>query len=297
MDIIKYESLLKIVQYGSLTKAGEALGYTQSGMSHLLNSLEDELGVTLLIRDRSGIKLTSEGQRLIPYFQTICSQQHEMDLLLTEILGGKGGLIRLATHTSIAGQWLPHIFQEFKKDYPKVSFELHEVATSVEVNILVKNRIVDCGIFTTSLYEKDYIPLYTDQLVAVLSPDHELSSAPYFPNDALDLYPYVALDESVSDSDTYTEIVKNVFASCRKIPKVSLHVTNEYTALAMVAANQGFCILPQMTKDRTRRDLIYLPLENPVYRYTCLAVSEGREDVRILHNFIDTVQTWVENNY
>lgn len=50
MSLKKYEAFSKTVELGSLTNAADALGYTQSGISHMLNSLEDELGFTLLYR-------------------------------------------------------------------------------------------------------------------------------------------------------------------------------------------------------------------------------------------------------
>lgn len=54
MSLIKYEVFLKVVELGSLTRAAEVLGFTQSGISHTLSSLEHEFGFPLLVRSRSG---------------------------------------------------------------------------------------------------------------------------------------------------------------------------------------------------------------------------------------------------
>lgn len=61
MSINKYEIFLKVVELGSLTKAADVLGFTQSGISHTISSLEMEFGFALLIRNRSGVKLTVNG--------------------------------------------------------------------------------------------------------------------------------------------------------------------------------------------------------------------------------------------
>ena len=66
MSIKKYEIFLQTADLGSFTKASEMLGYTQSAISHIITSLEDELGVKLLLRDRFGVRLTQEGQQLLP---------------------------------------------------------------------------------------------------------------------------------------------------------------------------------------------------------------------------------------
>ena len=62
----KLEALLMAVDLGSFTKAAEVMGYTQSGLTHMMNSLEREVGFTLLERGRGGVRLTKEGERVAP---------------------------------------------------------------------------------------------------------------------------------------------------------------------------------------------------------------------------------------
>ena len=62
MNISKYQIFLKVVSCGSFSKAAEALSFTQSGISHAINSLENELGVMLLSRNRGGVVLTADVQ-------------------------------------------------------------------------------------------------------------------------------------------------------------------------------------------------------------------------------------------
>ena len=59
MQIIQYEVLLKVLESGTLTSAAEELGYSQSGLTRMLNSLEAELGFPLLVRDRRGVRLSA----------------------------------------------------------------------------------------------------------------------------------------------------------------------------------------------------------------------------------------------
>lgn len=65
MNLFKYKVFLSVVE------AGELLNLTQSAISHAVSGLEHELGLTLLIRGRSGIKLTSNGERLMKHFREI----------------------------------------------------------------------------------------------------------------------------------------------------------------------------------------------------------------------------------
>lgn len=78
MSIKKYEILMKTADLGSFTKASEVLGYTQSAISHIITGLEDELGLKLLVRDRFGVRLTAEGEALLPAIRAVCQQNQEV---------------------------------------------------------------------------------------------------------------------------------------------------------------------------------------------------------------------------
>ena len=54
MDIQKYEAFLKTIELGSITKAAEALCYSQSGISRMIQEVEKELALPLLERGRGG---------------------------------------------------------------------------------------------------------------------------------------------------------------------------------------------------------------------------------------------------
>ena len=71
MDFRKYEVFLRTLECGSLTRAGEELGYTQSGVSHMMKSLEEEVGFRLFSRGRAGVELTSEGARIVPIIREL----------------------------------------------------------------------------------------------------------------------------------------------------------------------------------------------------------------------------------
>ena len=58
-NLLKYLALLKTVEYGSFTRAAEALNYSQSGISRMIHDLEQEWNLTLLTRSRSGVRAGS----------------------------------------------------------------------------------------------------------------------------------------------------------------------------------------------------------------------------------------------
>lgn len=56
MDSKKLEILMTAIDLGSFSKASEVVGYTQSGLTHMVDSLERDIGLTLVRRDHNGIR-------------------------------------------------------------------------------------------------------------------------------------------------------------------------------------------------------------------------------------------------
>ena len=71
MILNRYEIFLKTAEIGNITKTAEILHYTQAGISHAIAALEKETGFSLLARSASGVTLTENGKRLLPYIQTL----------------------------------------------------------------------------------------------------------------------------------------------------------------------------------------------------------------------------------
>ena len=107
MESKKLEALLMAVDLGSFTKAAEVLGYTQSGLTHMMNSLEKEVGFTLLERGRSGVRLTEEGERIAPAVREFLQANARLDSVIEQVASSRTEIIRVSAYASIAMHWLP----------------------------------------------------------------------------------------------------------------------------------------------------------------------------------------------
>ena len=122
MDIKKYEVFVTTVDCGSLTKAAELMGLTQSGVSHIIAAVEAEVNLPLLKRTRTGARLTPEGEKLIPFLREIVRQEKMMMKEAERMHELVGGTIRIGTFTSVATHWLPAMMMEFQREYPQIDF-------------------------------------------------------------------------------------------------------------------------------------------------------------------------------
>ena len=124
MTLEKYQTLMSVVDCGSLTRAAAELGVTQSAVSHSLDSLEKELGFTMIRRSRAGVQLTNEGERLLPAVRSMLAAAEQLSQTASSIRGLESGTVRIGAFTSVAVHWLPPVLKEFQQDYPKVDFKL-----------------------------------------------------------------------------------------------------------------------------------------------------------------------------
>ena len=73
MDKINTAVFLKTAETLNFRKTADELGYTQAGVSYIISTMEEELGLPLFIREYGGVKLTSEGRALLPQLQHLSS--------------------------------------------------------------------------------------------------------------------------------------------------------------------------------------------------------------------------------
>ena len=280
----RYHTFLKVIELGSFTKTAEELGYTQSAISQMIQSLETELDTTLLLRSRSGIELTADGKELLPYIYNICNSYHNLSEKLKEMHNLQSGVIRIGTFSSISCHWLPKLIDEFHKTHPGISFELHQVVEYTDMADLIQNGHVDFGFLTPEAAGSyPHIDLDEDQMMAVLSSNHPLAAQDTVTLEQMAKEPYILLDEGdINEPLKY-------FQNNHLEPNIRYRVHDDYTIMSMVELNLGVSILSQMFLQRSSYDLAVRPIEPPVKRTISLAFRHMETLPAAARNFIDLV--------
>ena len=87
MNTTKCHIFLKAVELGSITRAAEDMGYTQSAVSRSVADLEREWDVNLLTRNKDGVLLSAQGETLLPYIQALCNAERTLETQVSELHG------------------------------------------------------------------------------------------------------------------------------------------------------------------------------------------------------------------
>ena len=269
---------------GSFTRAAEALNYSQSGVSRMIHDLEKEWNITLLERGRSGIRLTSDGSRMLPYAQSLCSEYQKLQMQVDDLHGVQSGIIRIGTFSSGAIHWVPNIIKAFQKDYPGIDYELL-LGDYTEIEDWIAQGRVDCG-FLRLPTRQDFetIPLGRDRLLAILPQDHPLTKYDKVPIAALCQEPFMLLEKGAQAE------VSEVFERNGLKPRVHFTTWDDYAIMAMVESGLGVSMLTEMILKRTPYNIVAKELDVPAYRETALALRELDTASLAVKKFIEYLQ-------
>jgi DNA-binding transcriptional LysR family regulator len=284
MNIQKYMAFIKTVEYGSLTKAADALGYTQSGISHMIHDLETEWGFILLDRKSSGIRITSDGMKVLPHVQAVCNYHTKLLTEIEELHGLKTGLIRIGTISSVATHWLPNIIKLFQKDYPNIEFELLLGDYTEIENWIIEGR-VDCGfLILPTKPEFESIFLEQDRLLVILPENHPLANNETFPFTALLKEPFMLLEKGGKSEIT------DIFKAYNITPNIRYTTWDDYAIMSMVECGLGISILPELILKRIPYRIIKKELEIPAHRKIGLVLKNSKTASLAVKRFMEYLE-------
>ena len=264
----RYFALQKVVMLGSFSKAADAMGYSQSAMSQMISSLEDELSIKLLNRFRTGVKLTLEGEELYPYIEKMIHQYHAVQERANEIKGLETGIIRMGTLASISAHWLPGLLKEFQEQYPGVEFVIHQ-GDYTSISEWIRTDAVDFGFVNpAAVHGIETLTLKKGAMLAVLPENHPLSENDVIPLSALATEPFILLEEG-----HYYEPLE-AFRSIGVAPNIKYTIHDDYAIMNMVEAGLGVSILAELILHRTNYKVKLCATEPPITRTIAIGYKD-----------------------
>lgn len=290
MSIKKYTTFLKVVECGSITKAAEQLGHTQSGVTQLLQALEHDLGLPLMIRNRSGIVLTEAGRKLYPLISEVVACDEKLNRAVEDLNRSDMQTITIGTFKSVAINWLPTMIQEYQQFEPDIRFELTDGGYN-DMERTLANREVDFAFLPLpTTVPCNSIPLYRDRLLAVVPADHPATAGKRCPIELFETEPVIGLLDYL-DRDSRT-----VLTDAGIHPNIKYMVEDDYAMIAMVAKNLGICIVPELILSGNEQNVRIMELEPPAYRTIGIAFPANKTTKDSALRFSDFVSRWVADN-
>lgn len=255
MDAKKLEILMTAIDLGSFSKASEVVGYTQSGLTHLVNSLEREIGFPLIKRSHNGIALTEQGNMLMPVIREFLQANTNLENKIQAINEKQTETIRVAAYASIAMHWMPEILYRFRRRCPNVDVDLRMVDNALEPFELLQEGKTDV-IFASrqKCSHCDWIPLYNELMYAILPKNYPINGRTAFPLEELEgkdfLMPYGRFDIDVHAALAQVGV---------RVKEKTSYVDDE-TVIRMVGKGLGVSMMTELMIRGRTDDVICVPV-------------------------------------
>lgn len=232
MDTEKCRALVAVVETGNIRKTADDLGYSPSGLSRMMASLERELGCTLLVRGRSGVQPTRECRDLLPNLRRVAAAGDACRAAARALQGLESGTVTLGIAYPQFYPALTAALAGFKESHPGVQVSLRESNTTPLVAGLETGEI-DFAIMSKRPGSFVWHPLVDDTLVALVPATHPLAHAKNYPLERFAADPYIEIGPGENTDNALA------FARYGIRPNVRYQVSLDSAGYRMVSAGLG----------------------------------------------------------
>ena len=287
MDTKKLEALVVSVELGSFTRAAEQLGYTQSGLTHMMNSLEKDIGFTVLVRGRSGVQLTPAGQRIFPLVRDCLAGSAALEREISLINSHKEDSVRVAAYESIARHWLPEVIQQFRREHPDVTVDIQMGSVDEVYRWVLEDRVDMCFASRQDYNTLAWTPLRDDELLAILPPDYP---------DGDDAFPIEFFNgqEFLMPSMGFDKDILRVLNEHSVTPLIRTTQVSDSAVISMVEHGLGVSVLSRLVLRGRQNSVRALPLLPQAFRELGIAARPRKELRPIVRKFITQSRDMIE---
>ncbi len=278
MHLETLQTFCDVVETGSLSSAAKRNRVTQSAVSQQLRVLERRYGQRLIERaPRTLARPTEMGQLLYSELKPLLAAFAALELRLLSRPGVLAGKVRVATVYSVGLHTLPSAIKEFLRLHHGVSVRLEYRRTDQIYDACLKGEL-DFGIVALPTRRPQLVitPLFEDELVLVMPPEHVLARQRKVSLRALDGLPFVAFDRDIPTRRWVDKLLRQARSSVNPV----MELDNIETIKRSVEAGLGVSILPAPALNNEVRagTLVTRPLtEGPFQRPIAAIHRRGRE--------------------
>lgn len=254
MDTAKYQVLLSAIETGSYSAAAEKCGYTVSGISRMISSLEEETCFPLLVRGKTGVLPTAECKELLPDLKAFIQQADLCQQKINAIRGLETGTVRIGTAYSTFYKEISEITAEFHQSHPGIVIQIRN-GYSTELATAMDHGELDICMISKREHHGTWLPLFENEILAAVPENDPLAKESSVPITAFATHPYI---ETYPQSDNDNT---RAFHTHRIRPNIQFTTVDSYATRSMVEAGLGISLNNQLnTMGWDQHGIVMLPV-------------------------------------
>lgn len=269
--------------------AARRLRIAQSALSRQIQSLEKELMVQLLARNRRRVQITAAGQVFLDRARLILARAEDAMLATQRASGGASGTLNLGFVGSATYDVLPAALRAFRQSAPRVELTLSEMTVHAQLEALMEKRI-DVGLLRLPAKTAGLVfrTVSREPLFVALPSAHPLAQLPSIRLAALAGEPFVLYPDHPRPS--WTEFVVGLCQQAGFQPIVAQRTVEIQTTLSLVAAGIGLSIVPECVGNILRSDVVYRRLAGVRVRTELLVAFRKGETSPVVKTFLKVLR-------
>ncbi|MGH1372729.1 MAG: LysR family transcriptional regulator [Cellvibrionaceae bacterium] len=283
MDLRKLQIFVAVVTEGNFSRAAERLYMAQPPVSIAVKKLEQQLGATLLIRDRKQLSLTPEGREVFEQAKCILQQVDDLSQSVGEYSQLLRGELKLACPSMVGTYFLPDVLGAFLDLHPGLTASVTQAGTQ-KIEQMILNDDIELGVVTQTDLDLDLevVPLLSETICVCVAAKHPLRQKAVLKVSDLDQLPMV-----LYQSDYFIRRRLDVLCGVEGIePDIRLQ-TNYLPLIAkMVKQNRGATVALSMMAEQ-EAGLHALPLDPQESIEIGIAYRRGRQLSKANRGFVD----------
>lgn len=224
-------------------KTAEKVYVSQSSLSRQIQSLEEELGVTLFERDKRNVKLTDAGTFLKNKWTDLIDEFERTLQHAKKIEEGSSGLISIAYPGSISYNYLPELLRIFSEEKPDLKVELLE-PTDITLENLLTSYQIDVAFSRNEVLNTSILSerLYAEPVCLVVPKNHWLTTESFV--DLRDAKDEKFILSGLHHNTYFSSLLRSIFNTYGFEPQT--HIESDFGSmiLNLISRNLGVSILP-----------------------------------------------------
>lgn len=278
METFKISAVVAAAEQKSLSKAAEMFLYTPSAFSHLVSAFEEELGVRLFERSSTGVRLTKEGEALMPSFRALLESEAQLRTTAAALAGRTDNELTICTYSSMSRSLLSGIIQKLRKDYPHLTVSVHVVDTLC--GWLDGNKADMIFADDAAFGDREWFALF-DDVYYVLAPKGFMKENDSVTVEELYKYPYIHTDNF--NLHRYLDLER--FEEC-----IHYNSIDDTSIIKAVRDGLGITVMPQLVFKGFTEGVEVLKLHPEIKRAVGCWVNEKRMRELHLTKFVSSLK-------
>lgn len=202
------QQVSEIARAGSIRQAAERMNITASAMNRKIQDLEYEIGTPIFERRPRGVKLTAAGELFVRYARSQIADAERLNSQVEDLRGLRRGPVRIACSQALAQDFLPSQIGEFRKENPRLVFELRVMDHNAALNALIEYDVDLAIVYRATIRPGLRILTSVPQrLAVVMRADHPLAVKQSLRLSDCVQYPFVLPDPSLGGRQVLDEVI------------------------------------------------------------------------------------------